>query len=121
MTELGRVCEYMLWGIEASSGVLASIPCPCLRFVLWASGVIEECGQSVTGEVAEDLEGYCRIHVTTILASASLVHLAGVPQNIRTEDFTGHRVRPVLKVDHSGVTSNFRSNNSKLLQNLKDL
>lgn len=115
MTEPGRVCEHVLWGTEASSGVLTSIPCLCLRFVLWASGVIEECGQSVTGEVAEDLEGYCRTHVTAILASASLVCLAGVPQSIRTEDFTGHRVRPILEVDHSGVTSNFQSDNSKLL------
>lgn len=101
--------------------MLASIPYPCPRFVLWTSEVIEECGQSVTGEVAENPEGYCRTHVTAILASASLSHLSGVPQSIRTEDFAGHRVRPILKVDHSGVTSKFQSDNTKLLQNSKDL
>lgn len=47
--------------------------------------------------------------------------LSGVPQSIRTEDFAGHRVRPILKVDHSGVTSKFQSDNTKLLQNSKDL
>lgn len=106
MTEPGRAGigspqVFALWGIGRSSGVLAStLP----GFAVCLVGRHE---QSDTEEGAKCLEGFCKAHLTALLANASWATHLAFPGGSSARDSKSNSLRPSLEVDHSGVTSSF--------------